>query len=364
MAVRISRLKEMYEWLHRRDVPHVILRDDADAQTPAACDVDLLVSDRELPNLRAYLSRISTPRQGTKVDLYGVRGRHETLYHGHPHLPVALGERTLARRAREGLALPDPEDHLLAFLYHTIYHKCVQSGLDWRDPSRSRATPVQTMLADAARDAGTELPLTLRDGHNHLVRAGFGVTYERLASYVAYDIRHRRKSYFHARLIGALDGEMNLFVIREIAVRHQMAERLVQMLRHRFEIVAVKPVSLATRMLGLHHMRGGKWRRGGRPHAAIVVFDCHPESPTAAERLIHPFVFNANQFVKQEWRSWFSRVAPARPQDNPIHSTDNEAEAIGHLPVFFSAAEVREIFDKVAVLRGRGRLAIGPDEGD
>jgi hypothetical protein len=98
-------------------------------------------------------------------------------------------------------------------------------------------------------------------------------------------------------------------------------------------------------------LRGGKWRRGGKPRIAVVVFDPFPQPPSDAERSLQPFVFNRNQFIKTEWRAWFSRSTRARAEDNPIHSTDNEAEAIGHLPLFFDKREEQEVYAEVARLR-------------
>ena len=99
------------------------------------------------------------------------------------------------------------------------------------------------------------------------------------------------------------------------------------------------------------YMRGGKWRRGGRPRMAVVVFDSVPTPSTEEERALHPFVFNRNQFVKVQWREWFSRNTPARDKDNPIHSTDNEAEALSHLWLFFTAPERAAIIDSLHSLR-------------
>ena len=98
-------------------------------------------------------------------------------------------------------------------------------------------------------------------------------------------------------------------------------------------------------------MRGGKWKRGGKPQLAVVVFDPNPVVATESERQVHPFVFNARQFIKREWREWFTAETGARPQDNPIHSTDNEAEAVGHLPLFFDATEQQHILGQLAVSR-------------
>ena len=99
-------------------------------------------------------------------------------------------------------------------------------------------------------------------------------------------------------------------------------------------------------------MRGGKWRRGGYPCIAVVVFDPAPVLATEKDKKVHPFVLNTRQFVKPKWREWFTKTTGSKPSANPVHSTDNEAEAIGHLPLFFSPSEQEEIFQKLRILRG------------
>ena len=326
-------------------------------------DVDVLIEDDHVPRVTDFLTA-NAPRDGVKIDVYGVRGHHGTTYHREAHLPVALGLRMLADRRPHacGACVPAPHDALLGLLYHAVYHKPEQSGLHWRDPEAGADTRYREELTRHLREAGVTLPLTLRDAHNLLVDAGFGVTPQRLTQYVQHDFRHRRKVYFHARLLDQPAGEMNLFVIRDVAVRTGWCQRLLDELHRHYDVVATNTVSWITRLRGVHRMRGGKWRRGGKPRLAVVVFDAAPSATSEAQRAQHPFVFNANQFIKQHWRERFVSGAGTSPKANPIHSTDNEAEAIGHLPLFFNPREQREIFERVAVLRGGSRDHIGRDE--
>lgn len=101
----------------------------------------------------------------------------------------------------------------------------------------------------------------------------------------------------------------------------------------------------------------------GLPRIAVVVFDPHPEPSSAEDRAVHPHVLNRNQFAKQGWRSWFTSTFSVRESANPIHSTDNEAEAIGHLHLFYGPEEEHALLEHVDRVRG-GRLEIGPDAGD
>ena len=61
------------------------------------------------------------------------------------------------------------------------------------------------------------------------------------------------------------------------------------------------------------------------------------------QSLIDTYVFNSTQFIKKEIREWVAANARVRKKYNAIHSTENDAEVIGHMPLFFSAEEQTDI---------------------
>ena len=341
--------REVLAWLEQNRVEHVILRYGPRVLDTRVKDVDLLVDDQAITALKAaFQSR----RSGTKIDCYGIEGLHGSDYHGFSHLPEPLGRQILARRRQiAGVWVPHPLDELNGLLYHMAYHKSLQSGVHVSDPTRSLSTPGTERLAVLREECGATVACTLEDFHRHLESCGLAVSEQRLVAYIEHDFRHGRKSLFHALLQDRHPGELNLFMIRGVAVRHGKSESLIERLRERYSIVSIKAIDWLTRLTRTGSMRGGKWRRGGRPHIAVVVFDPAPVPATPDERKVHPFVFNRNQFIKVEWRDWFCRETTARAKDNPIHSTDNEAEALGHLPLFFSPEEREQIRRSLTSLR-------------
>ena len=351
MSLRVSPAA-LFDLLHRESVPYVVLRDGNAAADPnhftQLDDLDLLIDDEAIPMLQA----LGGKRGGMKVDLYGVEGRAGTGYHGFPHLPEQLGRQLLANRKQlNGIWVPTPRDELAALLYHATYHKNLQSGVHIDDEAHTADNATTRRIRRLSEHAGVRLPLTHRAFHEYLSEGGFGVSEKRLIAYVQHDFRYNRKCLFHALLQDEQPGELNLFVIRRIAVRHKQVSALTEKLRAQYDVVAQKPIPWRTRWRTAKHMRGGKWRRGGWPCVAVVVFDRNPIASTDADREVHPFVFNRRQFIKVEWRDWFATTTTARAKDNPIHSTDNEAEAWGHLPLFFDAPEIDAIRARVVLLR-------------
>jgi hypothetical protein len=353
---RVDATTELYGWLNGQGHSYVVL------SLLAGGPIDLLVDDALIAGLNGFLSA-KRGRGGPRVRVYGVEGADGSDYLGFALLPEALARRMLRRRIRgpEGCYAPSPEDHADALAYRLIYQQSEQSGIHWRDPAENQDGPGVAAMRKAMDAAGLATPLTQRALHNHLVAGGFGVTPERLRAYIANDLRDGRKVFFHARLLNQLPGEMNLFVIRETAVKYAMHEWLVERLREIYEVITIKPVPWLTRMRVRGRMRRGNWRHGGKPRFAVVVFDHQPRPTSEDQRHLHAFVFNAKQLIKQEWREWFVNNTAAPKTADPIHSTDNEAEAGALLELFFTADEQAAIISRLRDLRGGGEGVIGKE---
>ncbi len=356
MAIRLDAARELYGWLNGQGKPYVVL------PFPGDGPMDLLADDALVADLNGLLSA-KRARGASLFKVYGVEGAHGSDYLGFTLFPEPLARRTLRQRIRapEGCYAPSPEDRADTLAYHLTYHRSEQSGIHWRDPAENEDGPGVAAMLRALDAAGLAMPLTQRALHNPLVARGFGVTPQRRRAYIANDFRYGRKVFFHARLLHQLPGEMNLFVIRDTAVKYAMHEWLVERLREIYEIIIVKPVPWLTRMRLRRRMRRGNWRYGGKPRFAVVVFDRQPRPASEDQRHLHAFMFNAKQLIKQEWREWFVRNTAAPKTADPIHSTDNEAEAGALLELFFSADEQAAIFSRLCELRGGSETVIGTD---
>ena len=357
MSIRVDNPATLFDWLHKNDVRYVVLRDFDGLSISAGenvqiDDLDLLVEDGAIPDLATQFKTTRSP-DGIKCDLYGVRGEHGSDYHGHAHLPEELGERILQQRqlSATGVYVPDDEGYLRSLLYHLSYHKNIQSGFHWDDSSMATNSPHRRTVQGLLQSLDVKLEFTHQAFDAYLRDAGYGVTPERLNAYIQHDFHHHRKSLAHARIADRQPGEMNLFVVRKIAVKKRKDGELLEKIRDQYRVIASKPITWSRRISTRKQMRGGKWRRGGHPYIAVVVFDPSPIPSSEEQRAIHPFVFNARQFIKPQWRDWFVAETGVKATANPIHSTDNEAEAIGHLPLFFDDDEQQRIFRDVDALR-------------
>lgn len=360
MRLYIPDMSDFFSWMDKSGYRYAVLRDffDLDGSNypapGAKRDIDLLVEDTALAPVYERYKKYKR-RQGIKCDLYDRSGTPKGAYLDHPYLPPALADTLLTNRIlwKEKFFVPAPHDHLLSLAHHIAYQKAERSKIDFEYPERSQESKYAPVLNTLAAQLSLPPPLTLTALHALLKQSGYAPSFSFLVSYLQHDFAHHVKSYFLARLCDDYAGEMNLFVIRRSALSKKKHEQLLDFLREHYTILEIKNIPFLTRLTKARKMRGGKWRRGGYPCIAVVVFDPRPTPTTADDRKVHPFVFNARQFIKREWREWFTKTTGAKPSTNPIHSTDNEAEAIGHLPMFFTQGEQAGIFSKLAALRER-----------
>jgi len=354
MRLYIPDLDDFFRWMDQNAWSYVVLRQFDDLltgypQPGEKRDVDLLVEDRAIRPIRERY-RTVTKRQGVKCDVYSAQAGQGADYLGHPYLPAPLANKILTRRQRwrDRFFVPGAADLFFSLLYHVAYQKAETSGYTYETDGQPVHSKYQPVLQKLAAELGLPCEFCLRGFHQLLVAQGYGITYDRLIAYVQNDFGHGRKSFCYASLMHAYPGELNFFVIRRIAVKTKLHRHLIQALQQRYHIITEKELPWKMRWWNSRHMRGGKWKRGGKPYIALVVFDSQPVPALPADRQIHPFVFNSNQFIKRDLRDWFVATAKVKASANALHSTDNEAEAVGHFPLFFDAAEQSQIFTAVA----------------
>jgi hypothetical protein len=316
-------------------------------------DVDILVSDGALTEIASRFGK-GSKTGGVKTDLYDVGGSALGAYQGLPYYPAPLANLLLDSRERLGgrFYVPGPKAYLLGLIFHVAYHKAERSRIDRLDPAASEGSKYVGELRGLMARTGEDFPLTLTAFHQRLKREGMAVPYRQLAAILVNDFSRHVKSRFLAEVANEPAGEMNLFVIRKIARGKGQDQALADAIAAEYQIIADTEIPWLTRLKTNGKIRGGKWRRGGPPVRALVVFDAEPQPAEGPESQAHPFVFNGRQFIKRDLRDRFSRTTGLKPWHNPLHSTDNEAEALGHLPLYFSPDECEAIYQKLEVLRG------------
>jgi hypothetical protein len=324
-------------------------------------DLDLLVDDDDLPAVEALLD----DEPGTiPVDLYSVSGRPGSDFRGSAYYQPDLARRILDRAVAgpSGHRVPSPEDHLHSLAYHAVYHKGLRSGVPSVDGARDPRPEHDygSLLEDLAGRLGEPLPRTLEELDNHLAAVGWRPTTDAL----------RRLSignpWLAEHLGPTVDGSgpgPAVFLLRERALAVVGPEELSAMLESLgFEVLVVHELSREATERCLTHARGGNWDRGpfpvsgGAPAVAVVGLHYGPRHPTVGEATRYPHLSNADTLaVKLRVRALVDERVPATERFNPLHSSDNAAEAWEYvdlaLPAELAASIRATVADRLAAWR-------------
>lgn len=349
MRAYIPDLAGCFKWLDENGFRYVVLREpeiyrDGFPKPGSKQDVDILVDDGGMSALEQKYGK-GVKWRGVKCDIYSKSGFGKGAYHGHPYFPERLASSILEnRRDFEGrFYVPSAEDHYHALLYHIAFQKAEGSKIAFDDPKQIEGTKYFRPLVSLSEELGKEMPTTLRAIYEYLKSEGLNIPLRWLRKDVVAAFKNEKKSFFQAWMMDQLPGEFNSFVIRKTAKRYGKTEEIVDTLKQHYEIMGIKDLGFWDQKISARQMRGNKWRNGGPPVQVVLVFDPKPCLTNDEDRKIHPFVFNNRQFFKRQYRENYLKTTGAHRKANPIHSTDNEAEAIGHLPLFFDEQEVEEI---------------------
>ena len=351
---------DFFCWLENNGFRYAVLRGYLNmGEQPARGskdDMDILLEDRAVEAVACSFRGVSK-WIGYKCDLYSATAGHGADFVGGAYFPQPLAASILENRVRwqDKFYVPCDRDLYDSMLFHLAYQKAEACKADATDPTAFRTYKRYGFMKELALRLDQPYDLSLFDMHRLLTERGYGIDQPRAIRYLQNQFKHRFKSRFYAMLFAQQTcGELNLFVLRAKAVRLGFRQFMLDELGKHYILLAVKDIPWVTRLTKAKHMRGNKWRWGGWPAVAVAIFDSNPQWRTDEERAVeHPMVLNSRQFVKRELRERIVRAGRFHYKDNALHSTDNEAEAVGHFDLFFTPEEEQAIYARASELRAR-----------
>jgi hypothetical protein len=324
-------------------------------------DVDLLVDDADLERVRALLD-LGPGFQ--PIDLYSVTGLPGADYGKMTYYPPYLAEELLDRAVDlRGLCkVPSPREHFLSLAYHVLYHKGLDSGLKRRGESRAqrvcRDHDYTEILGELARRIGADIPITLEDLDEYLDSQGWRPPHDMLVrlgkrnAWVRWLV-HRAPS-------DEFDNGLAVFLIRDAArARGGVDKATTWLAKQGFRILLVHHFDERLTNRVARAIRGGNWGQGpwcnsgGKPIAAIVVYDPNPIRPNRRRKKRQPHVANARLFCKDALRDYFNEGVAKEQHCNIVHSSDNGRESMDYLRIIMPERidEVLAGIDAVKVAR-------------
>ncbi len=320
-----------------------------------SCDMALLLADSAFAALKDAQKPGVSKWRGIKCELYSASGAHSGDLAGKAYFPEVLTNAILQNRTlwQNRFYVPCNRDLYHSLLYHLAYQKAEESLADATNPAAFSKNERYPLMLQLSQSLNQPCDFSLFDMHRLLTEQGYAIDTPRAIAYLQAQFKYRFKSRFYALLMARENlGEINMFVLRAKVIRHGFRQALLDEIAQHYTILTAKDIPWLTRFKKAKYMRGNKWRRGGWPAVAVVVFDAAPIWRTPEDRAsMHPLVFNGRQFFKRDLRERVVQDGKLYHKINALHSTDNEAEAVGHFDLFFTPQEEQSIYAAAASIR-------------
>jgi len=354
---------EFFEHLNRHDCNYVVLRwwelilDDSTDE-----DIDMLICDDDFSLIYALTVPYPTP---IALDVYTIYGTHGGRFADTPYFPIELSLKLLTNRRlyNKLIWIPNPMAHFLSLIYHAMFHK-----LEFLDRGSAGSGKKDHAETDHNYPMAIETVLETLECKESLKRLKYAEILESFGCYPPPDVismlsrKNRNTLHLYPRLYSNIRGlPISLFIIRESALMSGMLTSISTFLEdtYMFEIVAsfalteahVKDLSFSMR--GMNWGNGPYPNSGGLPAYALVVIDYYPQPVTSqAMQRVFPCLTNVRfHDCKLRIRELVNAKLGYFKSFNPIHSTDNEYEALWYLKRITTKQRYDDILAKISLKR-------------
>jgi hypothetical protein len=301
-------------------------------------DIDILVSDEDLPRLDAYLT--GRKGSGQACDIYTTSGLPGTSFRGIAYFPVERARELLSTAVlKDGLVrVPDPKRHFLSLAYHAVYHKGYSSGLPSTvsnaPPKHRKDHDYAASLAAIAREAGFDLhDFSLESLEETLAAEHWRPSLDALEKLFAGNAWIRDRFFAEVAAVPRHWRGFTILLVRDEGMRYLDDVRKI-VVEEGFDILAEAAIEGTAKEKTARETRGGNWGRGpwpqsgGLPSYALAVYDCHPIPPGEELSRQHPGLVNARiMALKLKLRDYANERRKPAERCNIAHSADNAAQA-------------------------------------
>lgn len=305
-------------------------------------DVDLLVANEDIFRVQQVLNE----KIGIlPFDLYSVSGLPGSSFKNMAYYPPNLAEKILAERTlwKGRFFVPDKRHYFLSLLYHAVYHKGIKSGIPVRDGDLGRQELADheylNILQALAKENNMELKeLNLMYFHRLLGEAGWAPATDTIRK-----LPEENASWLKETIIRSSDdfeksGEVMVFVIRDWAYKRGLTGFIINWLeKSGLNLVKAIELNREQKRQASQRLRGGNWGQGpwpvngGDPAVLLVMYDYHPKPLKEKFKKKYPHVSNEHYLFKEEVRREINSNLEAEEKTNPIHSSDDEIEALDYI---------------------------------
>ena len=335
--------QNFFDAINEQELNYVILRwHDKIPFSDINEDVDLLIADRDIEKAQKLLNE----KVGIlPFDLYSVSGLPGSTFKNIAYYPPYLAELILEERElwKGKYYIPNKKHYFYSLMYHAVYHKGEKSGIPIQEgdqPDKDISDhEYLDILQKMAEENNIQLDeLNLMYFHKLLEKEGWAPATDTI----------RKLSEGNAAWLKSIikttdnnfekDGELMVFIIREWAYERGLTGFIIDWFeKSGLNLVKCVEMNLEQKKKAAQNLRGGNWGKGpwpvsgGNPAALLVMYDYHPKSLDGEKRKKYPHVTNEHYLFKEELRSKINSALPEMEKTNPVHSSDDEIEALDYI---------------------------------
>ena len=364
---KVKDLRLFYKKLNAENIQYVVLRWFEEMPFSSleeqhySKDIDHLIAAGNLGSV----CRIASTQPGPiSVDFYTDTGERGGAYLRMPYYMPCLAETILTRRVQlsTGAWIPCPDDALLSFLYHLIYHKGLKSGIPFGLNFPTESSPGKDYLKEARRLADLA-GIALPEPVNLLALHDFLKAHEWS---MALDLMPRWQDQHTAiKAIYSLEKKQNdelleyvqditIFVVRQDPIGIEGLNLIRRRIEERFMILNDVILSPEAQKRLINRTRGGDWTNKGwtsvnKPTQAFICRSAGNSSAltlnmsAAKIKRRYPQITTTDVLIKRAIRIEVAQIAGLGKNCNVLHSTDNPLEALAALQAIYGEKELGSI---------------------
>jgi hypothetical protein len=321
--------------LEKLSIKYVVLRSPRESETDG--DYDILIDVLKYQILSDFFYQ-HYDQSGIKLDIYSVAGGKKLNYRNFPYYPPLLSRLLIENSVKKGdyyILLPKAD--LLAYTYHVVYQKSLNSGIPTGFQNLPRPTETTKHLKDIRQKISLsnviiDEPINIKDLRDYLVREKFSMPYDQLSRWAMDgDELQKELESIERKAIGEPRwGERYIFVymLRDNIEGSPIEEKILNELKSRMNIIDDIIIAKEDRKSLALQTRGGNWiqlRTGNStlPYRVVVVHDEKPK-PLKTFNPDFPLVDNEHFYIKSQLREIATNEGGAK---DSIHGSDNVIEA-------------------------------------
>ena len=275
-----------------------------------------------------------------------------------PYYPPTLAKRIYQSRVwNNGYYIPSPDIYKYSFIYHIVYHKGSESGINFDQVQPKGALNKFHKELSTLKKLDSTLgrcDTTLIELHNYLKLSQWSMPLDLMSRWNGNRNTINKLEKIEEKILSTTVKQLKglvIFIIRDDAYIDDSIHIIRSMLSEKFHILAEQKLSNKQANSIMNNTRGGNWieKRKNIPTAPTEMWVCKPkiQNSSASKKMKkkYPLIENFEVLIKREIRDKIGKI------DNVhrvvIHASDNEIESA----IIFNSTFNEKVDDEIRKLQ-------------